>query len=45
MTEEQHDPGYHPLSQPDELTSREKEDAMGAYLMMFASIEIGRAHV
>ncbi len=29
---------YHDLKQPEELTKREKEDAMGAYLMMFASI-------
>ncbi len=32
---------FHPLPQPNELTSREKEDAMGAYLMMFASIGAG----
>ena len=32
---------YHELKQPDELTKREKEDAMGAYLMMFASIGAG----
>jgi len=25
--------GYHPLPQPHELSEREKEDAMGAYLM------------
>lgn len=28
---------YHPLPQPDEIPVREKEDAMGAYLMMFAA--------
>tara|TARA_B100000780_G_scaffold257049_1_gene206616 strand:+ start:1345 stop:1842 length:498 start_codon:yes stop_codon:yes gene_type:complete len=32
---------YHPVPQPDELTKRECEDAMGAYLMMFASIAAG----
>ena len=31
---------YIPLPQPEELTSREKEDAMGAYLMMFAAFAI-----
>jgi uncharacterized membrane protein len=30
-----------PLPQPDEIPDREKEDAMGAYLMMFASLAIG----
>lgn len=29
---------YYPLPQPHELSEREKEDAMGAYLMMFASL-------
>ena len=29
---------YYPLAQPHELSEREKEDAMGAYLMMFASL-------
>lgn len=29
---------YYPLPQPHELNEREKEDAMGAYLMMFASL-------
>ncbi|PCJ86035.1 MAG: hypothetical protein COA57_06735 [Flavobacteriales bacterium] len=33
--------GYHSLPQPDELTTREKEDAMGAYLMMFAALAAG----
>ncbi len=33
--------GYHPLPQPDEISIREKEDAMGAYLMMFAAIGAG----
>lgn len=32
---------YHPIPQPDELTDREKDDAMGSYLMMFASVAIG----
>jgi uncharacterized membrane protein len=29
------------LPQPEEISEREKEDAMGAYLMMFASLAIG----
>jgi uncharacterized membrane protein len=29
------------LPQPDQIAEREKEDAMAAYLMMFASIAIG----
>jgi uncharacterized membrane protein len=29
------------LPQPEEIPEREKEDAMGAYLMMFASLAIG----
>ena len=32
---------YHPIPQPEDLSTREKEDAMGAYLMMFASIAVG----
>ncbi len=32
---------FHPLPQPDEIAEREKEDAMGAYLMMFAAVAIG----
>src|SRR4051812_21586960 len=32
---------YYPLEQPDDLTIREKEDAMGAYLMMFAALGAG----
>lgn len=32
---------YHPLPQPEEIPIREKEDAMGAYFMMFASVAIG----
>jgi uncharacterized Tic20 family protein len=32
---------YHPLPQPEEVTIREKEDAMGAYLMMFAAMGAG----
>ena len=29
------------LPQPDEIPERQREDAMGAYLMMFASLAIG----
>ena len=29
------------LPQPEQITEREKDDAMGAYLMMFASLAIG----
>ena len=29
------------LPQPDQLSSREKEDGMGAYLMMFAAFAVG----
>ena len=32
---------FHPLPQPHEIAEREKEDAMGAYLMMFAAVAIG----
>lgn len=32
---------YHPLQQPEEVTIREREDAMGAYLMMFAALAAG----
>ena len=32
---------YHPLPQPDEIKTRVKEDAMGSYLMMFATSAIG----
>lgn len=32
---------FYPLQQPDEIAEREKEDAMGAYLMMFAAVAIG----
>jgi uncharacterized Tic20 family protein len=32
---------YHLLPQPDEISEREREDAMGAYLMMFAAVAIG----
>jgi uncharacterized Tic20 family protein len=32
---------FHPLPQPDDIPVREREDAMGAYLMMFASIGAG----
>ncbi len=29
------------LPQPDEITERERDDALGSYLMMFASLAIG----
>ena len=32
---------FHPLPQPEEIAEREREDAMGAYLMMFAAVAIG----
>lgn len=32
---------FYPLQQPEEIAEREKEDAMGAYLMMFAAVAIG----
>ncbi|WP_375579110.1 DUF4870 domain-containing protein [Marivirga tractuosa] len=32
---------YEPIPQPEELEIREKEDAMGAYLMMFAALGAG----
>ncbi len=32
---------FHPLPQPEEIVEREKEDAMGAYLMMFAAVAVG----
>jgi len=32
---------YYSVPQPNEISDREKEDAMGAYLMMFASAAIG----
>ena len=32
---------FYPLPQPSEIPVREKEDAMGAYLMMFAAVAIG----
>ncbi len=32
---------YYPLPQPDEIEIRVREDAMGAYLMMFATAAIG----
>lgn len=35
------DQRYHPVQQPDEISLREKDDAMGSYLMMFASFAIG----
>lgn len=32
---------YHPLEQPDEIPTRVREDAMGAYLMMFGALAAG----
>jgi uncharacterized membrane protein len=32
---------YHIIPQPEEISKREKEDGMGAYLMMFAGIAAG----
>jgi len=32
---------YYPLQQPEDISEREKEDAMGSYLMMFAAVAIG----
>lgn len=32
---------YHPVEQPDDISTRDREDAMGAYLMMFAALAAG----
>lgn len=32
---------YYPIPQPDEIRMGEKDDAMGAYLMMFATFAVG----
>ena len=32
---------YLPLPQPNEVTQRERDDALGAYLMMFAALGVG----
>ena len=32
---------FYALPQPEEIAEREKEDAMGAYLMMFAAVAVG----
>lgn len=32
---------FHDIQQPEEVSVREREDAMGGYLMMFASFAIG----
>ena len=37
----QEDKTYYPLPQPEELTNKEKDDAMGGYLMMFAALAVG----
>lgn len=34
-------PQYHELEQPDQIPTRDKEDAMGAYLMMFGALAAG----
>ncbi len=34
------EPSYYPLPQPDQIIEREREDAMGAYLMMFAAVAV-----
>ena len=31
---------YYPLPQPNEIPEREREDAMGSYLMMFAAVAV-----
>lgn len=35
------DPLYEPVPQPAEVTRKERDDAMGGYLMMFAALAIG----
>jgi uncharacterized membrane protein len=32
---------YHPVEQPDDIPIREREDAMGSYLMMFGALAAG----
>lgn len=32
---------YHPVEQPDDIPLRDREDAMGGYLMMFAALAAG----
>ena len=32
---------YHKIPQPEEISIREREDAMGSYLMMFAALAVG----
>ncbi|MER3330225.1 MAG: DUF4870 domain-containing protein, partial [Candidatus Kapaibacterium sp.] len=32
---------YYPIQQPEDLPAREREDAMGGYFMMFASLAAG----
>ncbi len=36
-----HEEKYHPIEQPNNIPLREREDAMGAYLMMFAALAAG----
>jgi uncharacterized membrane protein len=38
---EQLNSGYYPLEQPNDISTREREDAMGAYLMMFGALAAG----
>lgn len=37
MTEEK----YHPVPQPEEISQKERDDAMGSYMMMFAALAVG----
>ncbi|BDX39228.1 hypothetical protein CYCD_25830 [Tenuifilaceae bacterium CYCD] len=32
---------FHPIPQPEEVSERERQDGMGAYLMMFATTALG----
>ncbi len=41
MEEKAAAPRYHPLPQPEDIPVKEREDAMGAYLMMFAAMGAG----
>jgi uncharacterized membrane protein len=40
MREDLDNSAYHKLPQPDKIPTREREDAMGAYLMMFAAVAV-----
>jgi len=37
----EHEYKYHPVPQPDDIPIRDREDAMGGYLMMFAALAAG----